>query len=134
MVLKKHLEDRGLEVTLKRRLKHELEIKEISDNSDLIIYAAFVNGHMPKGGAMFFNEECETFFHAFTHGKEKTIGISCGSPYLEHDIMENANTFVNLYGTSPDLMQAFVEGIFGEIPFVGKSPVKLKPPKFIYED
>ena len=134
MVLKNLLEERGIEVYTKRRLKHELEVKEISDNSDLIIYAAFINGHMPKGGAMFFEEECETFFHAFTHGKKKSIGVSFGSPYLEYDIMENANAFVNLYGTSPDLMRAFIECIFGEIPFAGNSPVRLKPPKFVYED
>ena len=65
---------------------------------------------------------------------EKSIGISCGLPYVEHDIMDNANAFVNLYGNSPQLLQAFVEAIFGEIPFVGKSPVNLKPPKFVYED
>lgn len=132
--LKKILEDRGIEVYMQRRLKNGLELKEISDNSDLIIYAAHVSGHMPKGAAALMGEECETYFHAFTYGKEKSIGISTGSPYLEHDIMDNANAFVNLYGTSPALFQAFVEAIFGEIPFMGKSPVNLKPPKFVYED
>ena len=132
--LKKLLEDRGIEVYMQRRLKNGFELKEISDKSDLIIYAAFVNGHMPKGAPALVQEECETYFHAFTYGKEKSIGISCGLPYIEHDIMDNANAFVNLYGHSPVLLQAFVEAIFGEIPFVGKSPVNLKPPKFVYED
>ena len=133
-VLKKLFEDRGIEVHMQRRLKSEMELKEISDNSDLIIYSAFVSGHTPKGAPGLVQEECETYFHAFKHGSEKTIGISCGSPYSAHDIMYSADAFVNLYGTSPDLLEAFVEAIFGEIPFVGKSPVNLKPPKFVYED
>ena len=132
--LKNELEKRGIEVYMQRRLKNGFELKEISDKSDLIIYAAFVSGHMPKGASALVQEECETYFHAFTYGKEKSIGISCGSPYLEHDLMDNANAYVNLYGNSPVLLQAFVEAIFGEIPFVGKSPVNLKPPKFVYED
>ena len=133
-VLKNELEQRGIEVYMQRRLKNEIELKEISDNSDLIIYAAYVSGHQPKGGTMFFEKECETFFHAFTYGKEKSIGISCGSPYLEHDIMDNANAFVNLYCPSPYMLTAFTEAIFGEIPFEGKSPVNLKPPRLVYDD
>ncbi len=131
--LKKLFEDRGIEVYMQRRLKNELELKEISDKSDLIIYAAMVKGHAPKGAAALVAEECETYFHAFTYGKEKSIGLSCGSPYLEHDIMASADAFVNLYGSSPYLLQAFVEGIFGEIPFVGKSPANLEPPIFVYK-
>ncbi len=34
--------------------------------------------------------------------------------------------FVNAYGKSPELMKAFVEGIYGEISFVGESPVNLE--------
>lgn len=132
--LKKLLEDRGIEVYMKRRLENGLELEEISNNSDLIIYAAHVSGHMPKGAAALVEKECETYFYAFKYGKEKSIGISTGSPYLAHDIMEGADAFVNLYGTSPYLLQAFVEAIFGEIPFLGKSPANLKPPKFVYED
>ncbi len=130
--LKKEFTDRGMEVYVQRRLKNDMELKEISDNSDLIIYAAYVAGHEPKGAPALFGEECNTFWHAFKHGNEKSIAISCGSPYLAYDIMENANAFVNLYGDSPYLLKAFVEGIFGEIPFVGKSPVELEPPKFIF--
>ncbi|MBO5454657.1 MAG: glycoside hydrolase family 3 protein [Clostridia bacterium] len=132
--LKKEFEDRGIEVYMQRRLNNGMELEGIANSSDLIIYAAMVSGHMPKGAAALVEKECETYFHAFKYGKEKTIGMSCGSPYLEHDIMEGADAFINLYGTSPYLLKAFVEAIFGEIPFEGKSPVNLKPPKFVYED
>ena len=41
--------------------------------------------------------------------------------------MENADTFINAYNTSPEAMQSFVEAIFGEIEIVGNSPVLLEP-------
>ncbi len=132
--LTKEFEDRGIEVYSQRRLNNIVELEEMDKNSDLIIYAAHVSGHNPKGAAALVGKECETYFHAFKYGKEKTIGVSFGSPYLAYDIMEGADAFVNVYGTSPFLVKAFVEGIFGEIPFVGKSPANLKPPIFVYRD
>lgn len=132
--MKKCFEDRGMEVTMQRRLANEAEIKNIADNNDLIVYAGFVAMHMPMGAATFVDKECQTFWYAFKHGKEKSIGVSLGSPFLGVGIMGGANTFINLYGRSPFLMEAFVEAIFDEIPIVGKTPVNLKPPKIIYED
>ncbi len=126
-VLKEALEARGMEVYMQRRLKSTAELKQISDNSDLIIYAAYVVGHVPKGAMRLVLEECETYYHAFTHGKEKSIGASFGYPYIHYDIMENADTFINTYNASPEAQKAFVEAVFGEIEIVGKSPVKIIP-------
>ncbi|MBO5452596.1 MAG: glycoside hydrolase family 3 protein [Clostridia bacterium] len=131
--MKKFLEDRGVETTVQRRLSSEAEIKEISDKNDLIIYAAFVAMHMPKGANTLVGEECDTFWYAFKYGAEKSIGVSLGIPYLADGIMSGADAFVNLYGRSPFLMEAFVEGIFGEIPFTGKTPVNMKMPKMIFD-
>lgn len=133
LYMKECLENRGIEVTVKRRLSSEAEIKEISDNNDLIIYAAFVAMHMPKGASTLVGEECDTFWYAFKHGAEKSIGVSMGIPYLANGIMSGADAFVNLYGRSSFLMEAFVEGIFGEIPFTAKTPVNMKMPKIMYE-
>lgn len=83
--------------------------------------------HKPKGGAGLFGEECKTFLHAFTSGKEKSIGVSMGHPYLHYDYMEGVDTFINAYDMSAEMMEVFVEAIFGEIPLVGKSPVNLIP-------
>ena len=125
-VLKNEFETRGAKVHMQRRLTGFDEIKKIADEYDLIIYAAYVAGHQPMGGPFLFGEECATYFYAYTAGREKSIGVSFGYPYIHYDIMENADTFVNAYGKSPELMKAFVEGIYGEIPFVGESPVNLE--------
>ena len=124
-VMKKEFEARGAKVHMQRRLTGFEEIKRLSNENDLIIYAAYVAGHQPMGGPFLFGEECATYFYAYTEGREKSIGVSFGYPYIHYDIMENADTFVNAYGKSPELMKAFVEGIYGEIPFVGESPVDL---------
>ena len=126
-VMKEEFEKRGIEVYMQRRLRNSAELKAISDDCDLIIYAAYVTGHMPKGGLRLFGDECETYYHAFNHGKEKSIGVSFGYPYIHYDIMENADTFINAYNKSPEAQKAFVEAILGEIEIVGKSPVDLVP-------
>ena len=125
--LKEAFEARGIEVYMQRRLKSSAELKAISDNSDLIIYAAYVNSHEPAGEIRLFGEECKTYYHAFNHGKEKSIGVSFGYPYIHYDAMENADTFINAYNTSPAAMESFVEAIFGEIEIVGNPPVLLIP-------
>lgn len=126
-VFKQALEAKGANVTIQRRLSSPDEIKKISANSDLIIYAAYVGMHRPAGGFGLYGEETFTFFHAFTAGREKSIGVSMGYPYIHYDIMENAGTFINTHSASPESMKALAEAIFGEIPIVGNSPVSLIP-------
>jgi len=125
--LKKAFEARGIEVYMQRRLKSATELKTISDNCDLIIYAAYVGMHAPAGALRLVGEECRTYYHAFNHGKDKSIGVSFGYPYIHYDTMENADVFINAYGRDAESMQAFVEAIFGEIELTGKSPVLLIP-------
>ena len=126
-VFKQALEAKGANVTIRRRLSSPDELKKISAGSDLIIYAAYVGMHKPAGGFALFGEETFTFYHAFTIGREKSIGVSMGYPYLHYDIMENADTFINTHSCSPESMKALAEAIFGEIPIVGNSPVSLIP-------
>ena len=123
-VLKKEFEDRGAVVTIKRRLVNNEELAAINEKSDLIIYAVYVGPHEPMGPPSLYGEELKTYLYAFSSGKEKSIGVSFGYPYIHHDIMENADAFVNAYGWSPDVMKAFVEGVYGEIEFKGVFPMK----------
>ncbi len=118
-------EARGINAKVQRRLSGEEELVKVSNESDLIIYAAYIAGHQPMGAMSLYGEEARTYLFAFSHGKEKSIGASFGYPYLHYDMMENADAFINTYGQSPELMKAFVEAIFGDIPFQGKAPVKL---------
>ncbi len=123
--LVKEFEDRGMTVHLQRRLSSNEELKYISERSDLIIYAVYIGPHEPIGGMNLYGEECKTFLWALSSGKEKSIGVSMGYPYVHYDLMENADTFVNTYGMSPELMKAFVKAVFGEIPFLGEAPMRL---------
>lgn len=102
-------------------------MQEIDETSDLIIYAVYVAPHEPKGFMTLYDEECATYQMAFSKGSQKSIGCSFGYPHMHFEIMGNAKTFINAYGSSPELMEAFMEAIFGEIPFGGKSPVQLYP-------
>lgn len=126
-VLKADLESRGMQVCLQRRVKNATEMKEIAESSDLILFAVYIGPHEPVGGMCLFGEECNTYWWAFTEGKEKSIGVSMGYPYVHYDLMENADMFVNTYGQSPELMKAFTKAIFGEIPFQGTAPMQLEP-------
>lgn len=125
--MKKAFEDRGIQVNLQRRISSAAEMDKIVETSDLIIYAAYVMPHKPKGHMGLYGDECATYLHAFSKGQTKSIGLSMGYPYMHYDLMGNAETFINAYGWAPELMDAFVEAIFGEIPIVGKSPVKIIP-------
>lgn len=125
--LKNAFESRGMEVYIQRRLKSEMELKQISDNSDLIIYAAYVAMHVPKGYLRLFGDECATFYHAFKHGKEKSVGVSFGYPYIHYDTMDGVDAFVNANSLDAASQEAFVEALFGEIGFEGISPVDLVP-------
>ena len=127
-VLKKEFEKRGAEVSIQRRLSNGRELKKISAEYDLILYAATLDFHAPWGMTSFYNEECITFMFACSSGNEKSIGISFGHAYIHYDFMENVNTFINTYGRGPELMKALVEAIYGEIEMTGESPVPIDPP------
>ncbi len=95
--------------------------------SDLIIYVGYVAMHRPMGLPTLYGNQLSMFIHAFSKGREKSIGVSMGYPYLHFDVMTGAETFVNIYSPDPEAQRAFVKGIYGEIPFVGKSPFDLEP-------
>ena len=124
-VMKEAFEKRGATVTLRRRLQSWKELEEISKNNDLIVYVGYLYFHSPKGAPSFYGDEQWSFRYAFTSGKEKSIGISLGYPYIHYNFMDECPVFVNGYNATPDTQEAFVSGIYGEIPFLGKSPVDL---------
>ena len=98
------------------------QMEKINEESDLIIYASYLMPHAPMGGSSFFGDECATFFYAMTRGIEKSIGVSLGSSYVYYDFYENMKMFVHAYSPSPQSQEAFVDAIFGDIPFAGTFP------------
>lgn len=124
-VMKAAFEKRGAQVTMQRRLSSWKEAEQIAKENDLIVYVGYIYFHAPKGAPSFYGEEQWAFRYAFTSGKEKSIGISLGYPFIHYDFMDECPTFVNGYNATPETQEAFVAAIYGEIPFCGKSPVDL---------
>ncbi len=125
--LVEELEARGINVKIQRRIASLDELKKIDEENDLILYMVYTDMHKPKGGTGLFAEECQALHHAFSYGKEKSIGVSTGYPYIHYNYLGNAETFINTYTHSPAVMRAMVQAMFGDIPFEGKSPVPLVP-------
>ncbi len=123
--MKEAFEEYGCEVLLRRRLESFEEAEAIANEYDLIIYTGYINMHAPKGAPSFYGDEFWSLRHAFVYGKEKSVGVSLGYPHIMYNFMDDAHTFVNAYNLAPETQKAFVKGIFGDIPFVGKSPVEL---------
>jgi len=123
--MKQELETRGINVTMKRRLNSFEEAEAVANANDLIIYVGYIGFHAPKGAPSFYGGEFWALRHAFVYGVEKSVGISLGFPHIHYDFMDDANIFVNAYSPSEGMQRAFVKGVFGEIPFVGKSPIVL---------
>ena len=116
-------------VHMQRRLKSNEEIEKIDKENDLIIYTGYLAPHAPMGASSFYDEECETFFYAFTRGAEKSIGLSFGSVYMYYDFYQSAKTFIHAYNLSREAQEAFVKAIFGEIPFSGVMPYEKPGPR-----
>ncbi|MBQ3146718.1 MAG: hypothetical protein IJB91_03195 [Oscillospiraceae bacterium] len=120
--MKAAFEKRGMGVSMYRGLSSMEQMEKIDAENDLIIYASYLMPHAPMGGSSFFGEECATFFYAMTCGMEKSIGVSLGSSYVYYDFYENMKMFVHAYSPSPQSQEAFVDAIFGDIPFAGTFP------------
>ena len=123
--LKEAFEARGAEVTLRRSLTSWKELQEIADSYDLILYLGYLGFHNPKGGPSFYGDEFWSLRYAFTSGLEKTVAASIGYPYIHYFFMDDAPAFINCYKETPQIQEALVEAIYGEIPFRGISPVEL---------
>ena len=94
---------------------------------DLILYIGWISQHNPMGLPSFHDRRMQSFFHAFTVSNERSIGISVGYPYIHLDAMTGANTFINAYSCDDRTLTALAKALYGEIPFVGKSPVDIEP-------
>jgi len=124
-VMKEAFEERGAVVDLRRRPESFEEIEEAAKKSDLIIYAGFIGFHAPKGAPSFYEDEFWSLRYAFTAGKEKSIGISLGYPFIHHYFMDDADTFVNMYSPHPTVQKAFVAAVYGENEFKGVPPLDM---------
>jgi beta-N-acetylhexosaminidase len=120
-------EKRGAEVTIMDKPTLDLHLDQVAETHDLILYVAYVGMHSPLGFPTLYGEQAHCYFTAFGYGKEKSVGISLGYPYLHYDVMQNAETFINAYSPAPTVQAAIVKAMYGEIGFDGVSPTDLEP-------
>ena len=100
---------------------------------DLIVYAGYLSRHNPMGMPSFYGEQMRSFFYAFSEANERSIGMSMGHPCIHIDAMAGANTFVNAYSCDTLTLRSFVRALYGEIPFVGTSPMDIEPKiRYVY--
>ncbi len=121
--LKEAFESRGIDADIVEYIKTKDQLKEISDTSDIIVYAcgpARMNFYSSK-------EDMSTLFHSLSHGIEKTVVASFMAPSVYYNYFENAYAYINAYSCDAGTMNAFVDGILGEFEFTGESPVRLYP-------
>lgn len=123
--MKKSFEKRGAEVILRDKLETFNDAKKVADESDLIVYAGFIGPHAPKGMPSFYGEVFWSLRYAFIEGNEKSVGVSLGYPFIHYHCMDDSLCFFNLYRTNPEVMEAFVAAMYGEIEPKGISPLDL---------
>lgn len=126
--MKKAFEKYGVKSKIVERIESKSTVKEMSENSDLIIYACYVGWVEPHGFPAYSQvREMNILFNALSYGEEKSVVASFGGPSIYYLYFEGTNAFINMYTASEESMQAFVDGILGKYEFKETSPVKLIP-------
>jgi len=124
--MKQAFEERGAVVDLRRKPESYADITNAVEESDLIIYAGYIGFHAPKGSPSFYGDEFWALRYAFSAGKEKSMGISLGYPFIHYFFMDDADVFVNLYTPDERVQRAFVAAVYGEREFKGVAPVDME--------
>lgn len=95
------------------------------EQSDMTIFAMFSRPFRPIGFLDYYDKAANNLLCSLTFGREKTVGVSFGSPYFFRQYFERARCFVNAYSMLACSVDAFVAAAFGEAPFADHSPVAL---------
>ena len=71
----------------------------------------------------FYGEDARNLWAACMFGREKTVAIGFGSPYLAPWYFETAAAAINAYSCVPASLEAVEKALCGELPFPGSMPV-----------
>ena len=113
------LRKRGFKVTTAKTKDYEL-LRSCIDVFDAVIYLCDSNPQYSEHrgfDGILWN------FMSDTNIRNR-IMVSFGTPYFLYDVDE-ADTYINAYYDCEVCIDAVVRGIFGEIPFAGRSPVRV---------
>ena len=120
-------EERGISVELKHNLLYETDgwTEALTDNFDLVVFLLSRIPHNPFGPLQFFDDEAQSVWGINAMPKEKCIVVSYGDPYLVDEYFKRSPVCINAYTTSSIMQEAVVKALFGEIDFIGTTPVNL---------
>lgn len=122
----------GIETIVKESF-NSAALAELDAECDIIIYACQIKTGFAAGMPFFDRSELGSLFHSMSYGAEKSVVISFGHPSVYYNYFENCDMYINTYSADKCAMTAVVDGILGQFPFVGKSPVSLFPYHKQYE-
>ena len=124
----KHIENqfekRGAKVTVYETLTSREMMKEIADDSDLIVYLA----HYDVNGS-FVDPEYMTFYYALVEGSDKSVVINTSDHTMYYEFFSCFPVFINAFMESKEVLEKVVEKIYGESEFKGICPFSLYPPQ-----
>lgn len=122
----------GIETTVVDKITSK-NLPQLDAENDLIIYACQIKSGFAAGMPFFDTPELRSLFNSMSYGAEKSVVISFGHPSVYYNYFENCDMYINTYSADKCAMTAVVDGILGQFPFVGKSPVSLFPDRKQYE-
>lgn len=120
-------EKHGAKADLRRSITTPQDMHEVSQNYDLIVYASYIGPHNPMGMPAFSGDDCKTFWWVLTEGKEKSIGVSLGYPFMYYNYYQTCPTYINTFGSSKENVEECVKGMYGEFEISTTSPFPIKP-------
>lgn len=110
---------RGITATIRQGLWVD-EMPKVANENDVLIYLIGEIGLQTWDGT---KAQTDTWTSGMA-GSEKTIVVSLDNPFHSDEYIA-ADTYINAYDASDAVVEALTRGLFGEIPFTGKSPVNL---------
>ncbi|WP_374165328.1 glycoside hydrolase family 3 protein [Arcticibacter sp. MXS-1] len=122
------LRKRGFEVDFQRNLLYETQgwTEDVTSRYDEVIVAVVRQTHTPFGPLQLYDDEAQTAWGVNAMPKDKVIVVSLGSPYVLNEYFERVNTCLNAYSNVPEIHEAVVKVLTGEIQAKGQSPVDLE--------
>ena len=121
------LSARGCQVVRMTNPNH-YEIDKIVDDMDAVFIISNINVSNCSGSSIRIGwNNMMTFWRGYVLRNKNVIFISFGDPYKLYDL-PFLKTYVNAYHPNNYAIKAAIEACFGEIDFMGKSPVDTQTP------
>lgn len=118
-------EERGIRTEIWRDAWTDRLNAEKQAEYDLILFAFSRIFHHPIGSVDVYGDQACSVWAAHACDPAKTVVASFGTPFL-YKYFGRDDVFINAYWPTDDILRAFVQALFGEIPFRGISPVRLE--------